>query len=455
MEDNNLLLRIYIGQKINYSRGVVEEFKGKSLFTEEEKMIIDHLKGKKLIKKNQPYSIRAIQTLVTTKRGAIRSRELIENILQEDSTLIDELREIPRKALGFFLINLNQNIYEKSRRNWFLDWKDFMLYKTEFFNYSIHFCETLQKHQLAVLVHDYASTRGGRIDPEKYVIPDEVKEYLTKNLSLDPFTYEEILQANLFLTLYKIRHDILPIRNDGKRRNKFWNLLRTLPFDESAIEALVNEFQKMKITTPYSSIENEQFLFTILDEARFDVALNMRTRDFMSQIIEGTKKEFQVSVKRASSPFKTHSDLFGLIGNFEIKLREYLINEMSTIFKADEGMWYDQLKEIKTLGGKSPFNSIFDKLESRREEDRKNKILPEDELIYYADITDYKDIILRNWQHLENKFKRIGLNKEKFEHGMNELNKIRRKVMHLRDIRPYEEKTLRLYIIPELERIFV
>lgn len=106
------------------------------------------------------------------------------------------------------------------------------------------------------------------------------------------------------------------------------------------------------------------------------------------------------------------------------------------------------------MGKQSPLVTIYAKLKSRRNEDEKNKILPEDELIYYADITDYKDTILKNWRIFESKFKKIKLSKEKFEHGMNELNKIRRKVMHLRDIRPSEAKTLHLYIIPELEKIF-
>lgn len=93
-------------------------------------------------------------------------------------------------------------------------------------------------------------------------------------------------------------------------------------------------------------------------------------------------------------------------------------------------------------------------MESRRLDDVKNKLWAESELIYYADIVDYKEIIFNNWNLFESKLKRAELSKEKFEHGMNELNKIRRKVMHLRDIRPHEAKTLRLYIIPELEKIF-
>lgn len=449
-----MLLKVYIGQRINYSGGILAELKGKSILAEDDSNLIESLIEKKLIKWSQPYSIRSVKTLVTTARGNARSKELIENILQADSTLMDELRAIPRKALGFFLINMNQDIYERSRQDWFRDWKEFMLYTTELFDHSMNFCAILEKHSLAVSVHGYVSTGGGRKDPEKFVISEEAKEHLTKNLTLDPFNYEEMWRANLFLTLHRIKNDILLVKNEGKRRNKYWNLLRVLPFDESAIESLVNEFYKMKITTPYTSIENEQFLFSVLDESRFDIKLSRLVRDFVSQIIEGKKKEIPPRMKKPPTPLRMHSELFGLIGSFEIKLREHLINEMREITKADERGWYDQLRQIRIPGENSPFQTILDKLESRREEDRKNKILPEDELIYYADITDYREIVLRHWQHLEKKFKRVGLNKEKFEHGMNELNKIRRKVMHLRDIRPYEEKTLRLYILPELERIF-
>ena len=454
MEENDLLLKIYIGQEINFSRGILYDFRGQLRFDEKENEIIDSLVRKKLVRKTYPYTIKSIRTLATTRDGRTRSRKLIQQILNSDSRLLDELHTIPKKALGFLLINLDYNIFEKTRSKWVRDWKDFILHNSQMFDFSIEFCRILQAHRLAVLAHDYVSSKGGRIDPEKYVFPKEVKEYLMRNLKLIPLDYEEINRSIIFYTLYKVKEDILPIRSEAKRRNNFWNLLRVLPFDESAIKLLIDKFKDEKITTEYSEIDNEQFLFKILDESRFEIKLNNLVVDFVSEIIEGKKKEPSIPLKKAAQPFRLHSELFALIGNFEIGLRSYLLNEMQAVFKEDEKEWYHQLKEIELMGNQSPFRTIYEKLESRRKEDLKNKILPEDELIYYADITDYKDIILKNWRIFENKFGKIHLSKEKFEHGMNELNKIRRKVMHLRDIRPYEAKTLRLYIIPAMERIF-
>lgn len=454
MEANDLLLKIYIGQEINFSRGIIYDFKGRPYFDETEIEVINSLINKKLVKITYPYTIKTIRTLVTTKNGRGESTKLIQGILNSDSRLLDELYTIPKKVLGFLLINLDYSIFEKTRRKWARDWKDFILDNSQMFDFSIEFCQILQKHKLAVLTNDYVSSKGGRIDPEKYVVPNKVKEYLTRNLKLIPLDYEEISRAILFYTLYKIKEDILPIKSEAKRRNNLWNLLRVLPFDESVIKSLIDKFKDEKITTEYSEIDNEQFLFEIVDESRFEIKLNKLVDDFVSEIIGGKRKEPAISVEKAAQPFRLHSELFALIGNFEIGLRSYLINEMQAVFKEDKKEWYNQLKEIKLMGNQSPFKTIYDKLESRRNEDLKNKILPEDELIYYADITDYKDVILKNWRIFANKFSRMHLSKEKFEHGMNELNKLRRKVMHLRDIRPHEAKTLRLYIIPQLEKIF-
>lgn len=454
MKENDLLLKIYIGQEINFSRGILYDFKGRLYFSDTESEVVNSLIRKKLVKIIYPYTIKSIRTLLTTREGRRTSRKLIQQILNNDSGLLDELNTISKKVLGFLLINLDYSIFEKTRSRWIRNWKDFVLHNSQMFDFSIRFCQILQKHKLAVSANDYVSSKGGRIDPEKYVVPNEVREYLTRNLKLIPFDYEEINRSILFYTVYKIKNDILPIKADAKRRNNFWNLLRVLPFDESVIKSLINKFKDEKITTEYSEIDNEQFLFVILDESRFQVKLNKLVDDFISELIKGKRKEPIIFPRKAAQPLRAHSELFALIGNLEIKLRNYLVNEMQAVFKEDEKEWYNQLKEIKLMGNQSPFKTIYDKLESRRNEDLKNKILPEDELIYYADISDYKEIILKNWRIFANKFNRINLDKEKFEHGMNELNKIRRKVMHLRDIRPYEAKTLRLFIIPELEKIF-
>jgi len=455
MKDDDLLLTIYVGQEINYARGVLYKFKDRSCFGDDENKIIDSLIERKLIAEKQPYSVKSIVTLTTTRGGKDEARKLIQEILRSRSTLLDELGEIPNKVLGFLTLNFNSRIFEKSRQNWFRDWKDFVLNKTRMFDLSLKFCQILEKHNLAVLANDYVSSQGGRIDPAKYVVADEVKDYVTNTLRPSPFDYEETNQSILFYALYKIKKEILPIRNEEKRRSNYWNLLRALPFGESAIKSLIRLFQEENITTEYSEIGSEQFLFSIVDETRFNIKLDGMIDSLISRVIEGERTRPHISLSEPSEPLKLHSELFGVIGKFETRLREYLIREMRAVFKEDRNEWYSQLKEIKLIENQSPLKTLYDKLESRKNEDLRNKILPEDELIYYADVTDYKEIILRNWGIFENRFREIELNKEKFEHGMNELNKIRRKVMHLRDIRQFEAKTLCLYIIPELEKILL
>ena len=204
-----------------------------------------------------------------------------------------------------------------------------------------------------------------------------------------------------------------------------------MPFGETAIKQLIDEFQKEGITTEYSKIENEQFLFSILDEVGFDIKLDRMIDEFISGAIEGEVTESRVPISKPSELLKTHSELFAVIGNFEMRFRAHILNEMRAVFKEDKDKWYDQLKEIKSIGDQTPYRNLYEKLEGRRDEDLKNRILSEDELIYYADITDYKDIVMKNWNVFESKFNKIELNKEKFEHGMNELNKTRRKVMFL------------------------
>ncbi len=453
MNENDMLLKVYIGQEVNYSRGILYRLKNDPLFDENETKIINSLVGKSLIAEKQPYTVKSIITLVTTRRGKEEARNLIDQILKSTPTLIEEISKIPKRVLGFLLLNLDDNSFEKSREEFYFDWKEFILNRTKIFDYALQLCSILEKYNLAVSTHDYVSSNGGRIDPEKYVIPDEVTDYIIKNLSLSPFTNEENKQALLFYTLFTIEDDILPIKDEERRRNSYWNLLRRLPFGESAIKSLVSQFQKENITTEYLEIGNERFLFSVLDESRFRIKLEKMLDEFVSGTMEGKRAELE-PISKPSELLRTHSELFETIGNFEMRFREGLIKEMRTVYKENKYEWYNQLKEIKTVDEESAFKTMYDKLESRKADDVRNKILPEAELIYYADIVDYKDIILKNWTLFENRFNRIDIDKEKFEHGMNELNKIRRKVMHIRDVRPFESKTLRLYITPELEKIF-
>ena len=180
------------------------------------------------------------------------------------------------------------------------------------------------------------------------------------------------------------------------------------------------------------------------------VTLEKLFEEIIQNIINDNEKLSRFFIKEPSQILERHADLFILIGKFEMQIRKMIIDEM-IIFskKCQEKDWYDRLKKIK-IGGKS----LHKKLKMREKKEKEEGILPESELIYYANILDYKNIILSNWEIFESKFIRENINKEKFKHGMDELNKIRNKVMHLRQIRENEEKTISFYIIPELEKVF-
>lgn len=344
MNDSDMLLRVYIGQEINCSRGILYKFKDELLFDEEENNAISSLLKKSLISENQPYTVKSIITLITTKAGKEEAKRLIDEILKNSVTLINELNEIPKKAVGFLTINLEEHLFQQNEEEFFFSWEDFVLNRSKMFNYAIKLCKMLETHKLAVLTTDYVSSHGGRVDPEKYVIPDEVVEFITKNLHPSPFEYDETKQALLLFTIYEIGNDILSIKEEDRRRNNYWNLLRGLPFDESAIKILINEFRDEKITTEYSDIKNEHFLFSILDKSRFKIKLERMLNTFVTKTIEGKKVDLETLTK-PSELLTTHSELFATIGNFEMRFREGIIKEMRATCKENKDGWYDQLKE--------------------------------------------------------------------------------------------------------------
>lgn len=144
MEEKELLLKIYIGQGINYGRGILYRFKDKLYFNNEENKIIESLSKKELIDLIYPYSIKSISTLITKKKGTELARKTLQNILDRDSSLIKELNQIPKKALGFLLINVDTHIFDKTREEWPFDWKDFILNSTKMFNFSIKLSRVLR-----------------------------------------------------------------------------------------------------------------------------------------------------------------------------------------------------------------------------------------------------------------------------------------------------------------------
>jgi len=451
MDEMDLLLKIYIGQHINFDRGLLYKFKDMTYLSPEEEKLFSELEKKKTAITDYAYSsCHSIVTLKTTKSGNDRAKEYIKKILNQDTSLIEELiNAVPKKLLGFFILDLNESTFETSRSDYYYDWKSYFLNNGKIFDFYLKFIKILYQKKLAVLTHDYVATRGGRIDPEKYVISNEFKEYIVNKIRLKGLSKEEIKNISLFFGIYQIKEEILDIEDNERRRNRYWDLLQELSFNESSIKLIINEFAKEKITSNYSEIDNENFLFSIHDGARFDIKLGKLFEEIIQNIINENEKLSRFFINEPTQILERHAALFVLIGKFEIQIRKMIIDEMRLFSKnSQEKDWYNRLKEVK-IGGQC----LYEKLKLREQKEKEEGILPETELIYYANILDYKKIILCNWEIFVGKFSRENIDIEKFEHGMDEINKIRNKVMHLRQIRENEVKTISLYIIPELEKV--
>jgi len=435
------LLKVYVGQNIN--DGILYKFKEKKYVDNDEEKIAKSLISMGLIKEIFPYSsVKTLRTFITLIEGASLSKELIEEKLKNGKKILGELNSIPKKILGFLLIDMDKLIFDLEHDKEFVfEWEDFLLNNKKVSGFLSQLCKTLEKNKFAVLTNNYVSSKGGRIDPKEYIISSEIKEHLIKNFNLRALDELEVNELILLYSIYQIK-EILEIEDVDRRRNRFWNLLQGVPFDETSIEKVINKFGETGITTRYNKVEEDKFLFTILDDKKFDKELNNLVNRFVLGIsLETPGKEDLIKTKDL---FKLHSELFGLIGNFEIKIRNFILNEIGTDFAKTGGNWEECLRNI----------DLLEKLKLRENQDIESGMIPEKELIYYADILDYKEIILSNWHLFSDKLSKKGVTEEILDYGLKEINRIRRKVMHLREIRKGERENLRFFILPRIEKIF-
>ena len=131
-----------------------------------------------------------------------------------------------------------------------------------------------------------------------------------------------------------------------------------------------------------------------------------------------------------------------MLGNFEIKLRSFILNRIKEYSKEEPD--YEQL-----FGRR-----IFEKVESRKNQESDSGFKPDKEFLDYLDLLDYKELVLKNWEVFSIIFTRKEVSKELFDYGLEEINRIRRKLMHLREIRKNEHMLIKHFVIPPFERLF-
>ena len=448
-EEKEILKEIYIGQNIR-SEGIRKKhFKQEQLLTIE-KLITLH----KLVEESNFYKTNVIKT---TEKGETFGKEIIQEILNKTKELLlKELKNIPKPVLEFLFFDYPCPIYEISgERNYFSSWKVFLI-NIEKINENVNkLSDILSKFDLEVKTHYYVSTRGGETRNLHIIFPYELKDFLIISNLINHGLSEDVKeQIKLFYILFKIK-EILNIEDYDARRRNYWTMLQDTKIDETKIKQIIDKFNNKGITTQYKLVTDENFLFQIKDIARYDVFLKKLVDDYLTNVLEGnvkpiTKQKIQKAKFKKISSLNNHSKTFVVLGDFELRIRNFILNRMR---EGDEENkeWYEKLEKIKS---NNLDISLLDVLKRRENEDKNNKILPEKELLFYADITHYKDIILKFWEpYFKKDFDNAGMSKEKFEHEMIEINKMRRKVMHLRELTDDNLKTLRLCFIPDITNI--
>ena len=448
-EEKEILKEIYIGQNIRLE-GI-----RKKHFDQEQILILENLiSTHKLVKAGNFYRTEVIKT---TEKGESLGKEIILEIINKtEEVLLKEIKNIPKPVLEFLFFDYPSPIFEVNReRNYFFNWKEFFISTGNIGESVNKLSNILHKCNLEVKTLYYVSTRGGETRDLHIIFPYELKDFLVKhNLISHGLSEAEKEQIKLFYLLFKIK-EILYIEDSDTRRRNYWTMLQDTKIDETQIEKIISKFKSEGITTEYKFVTDENFLFQIKDIFRYDIFLKKLVNDYLTGVLEGKTKPTIIQKKQKGkfvkdSPLNQHAETFVVLGDFELRIRNFILKRMR---EGDEKNkeWYEKLQEIKLS---NLDNSLLDELRRREDEDKKNRILPEKELLFYADITHYKDIILKFWEpYFKKDFDNAGMSKEKFEHEMIEINKIRRKVMHLRELTDDSLKTLNLCFMPDITNI--
>ena len=448
-EEKEILKEIYIGQNIRPEGIRKKHFNQEQLPTI--KKLITPLK---LVEENNFYRI---EVLKTTEKGESVGKEIIQDIIDKNKeVLLKEIKKIPKPVLEFLFFDYPNPIYEISyERYYFFDWKEFLVNTKHIRGNVNKLSDILHKCNLEVKTLYYVSTGRGETRNLHIIFPYELKDFLAKSNLVSQGLSETVKeQIKLFYLLFKVK-EILNIEDYDTRRRNYWTMLQEMEIDEKQINQIIDKFKKLGITTEYNLVTNENFLFKIKDASRYDVFLEKLVDDYLIRVLEGkikpvkTQKIQKVKIEIDPS-LSNHAKAFAVLGDFELRIRSFILKRMRE--GDDENKeWYEKLKEIKSSNLGIP---LLGELKRRENEDKKNRILPEEELLFYADITHYKDIILKFWEpYFKKDFDNAGMSKEKFEHEMIEINKIRRKIMHLRELTDDGLKTLYLCFIPDINKV--
>lgn len=199
-EERNLLIKIYIGQRIR-EEGIVD-----ASLSSQEQLNLSSLMEKKLIENSNWKPFRNYSLIKTTEEGDKIASISIQKILYE-SNLGEEIQKIPLIFLKLCLF-MDELFYEHPLDLEFEDFywqagkKEFLIEKG--LKYWNRLIEIFKSKKLCVLSYYYVSTRSGELRDKYNILPEaEIKEFIKKKFGIIEGLSEDIMKT-LEVTRQKI-----------------------------------------------------------------------------------------------------------------------------------------------------------------------------------------------------------------------------------------------------------
>ena len=376
-----VLLKVYVGQNINRAGILQSEIK--------EKEQVQILLSEGLVKENHWY----LYQFLTTDKGSNIGKSLVKKRIEEkENQLQTKLQDIPKKVLGFFVRGyVSKKRAFTTQKPRFSDlWEDRVLADGRIWILWDKFFTSLESFGLCVKTYDYVSTRGGELRDLCYVISPEIQEFLINRYAISDFTPNQEDALKLYPVLISTNR-ILTTEDIDYARQRYYELLKSYSVTEGQLAGIVNDMNKKRITSEYRGLLSEKKPFDIIDSGRFQIYLDKNLIEPAVNILlerEGKIKEYviqekipglsEVKSELGILDLKELGDFYILVSSLERELREFIKKKLG------KG-W------IKRIEKDIP--NIVKNWEEKRKKDEEWGIEPEQDLMNYADLGDYIQII--------------------------------------------------------------
>lgn len=386
-ETEKTFLKIYIGQNIR-NEGILK--------TQIMEMTdAQDLLSEGLIRENRWYKF---TLFLTTDKGGMVGREIVNREIEANrDRLIEKMKLIPRKTLGFFNRRyIARNLAFSAERDSFNigrylgSWEDSIVGDGRIWTLWNQFFAYLMSLGLCVKTYAYVSTRGGETRDPCYVISPEMRELLVTQFGTSDFTLDEEMSLRVHSFLILAKRILAAVYIDDVRW-RYYESLKASNLTENQVAAIVNEMSKMKITSEYRGLLSEKGPFDIINTTSYDIFLSDKIIEpAVSILLSGAGRigEFHAEKKMPSlAEVKTElgllddtqiGDFYVMVSKFERELREFIKGKLGKDWE-------------KRIDNDCP--RIYEAWSKRRDTDSNWGMDPEKELMNYANPEHYISIV--------------------------------------------------------------